>query len=146
MRLALQLASFGVLIFATVHTNSAPATIDRFVNAFPADQQPAIRGMLADALAGVVAQQLVKKADGTGRVAAHEILVGVSGLASLIREGKTSQIPTLIQSGQGEGMQTMDATLDKLVQRGVITADDALEKATDKEAFARLSASRAIGG
>jgi twitching motility protein PilT len=142
MRLALQLASFGVLIFATVHTNSAPATIDRFVNAFPADQQPAIRGMLGDALAGVVAQQLVRKADGSGRAAAHEILMGVSGLASLIREGKTSQIPTLIQSGQGEGMQSMDSTLDKLVREGVITAHDALEKATDKEAFAKLVAGR----
>jgi twitching motility protein PilT len=138
MRLALQLASFGVLIFATVHTNSAPATIDRFVNAFPADQQPAIRGMLGDALSGVVAQQLVKKADGSGRVAVHEILMGVSGLASLIREGKTSQIPTIIQAGQGEGMQTMDGTLERLVREGVISPHDALEKATDKEAFAKL--------
>jgi twitching motility protein PilT len=137
MRLALQLASFGVLIFATVHTNSAPATIDRFVNAFSADQQPAIRGMLGDALAGVVAQQLVKRADGSGRVAAHEILNGVSGLASLIREGKSAQIPSLIQAGQGEDMQTMDGTLERLVREGVITAEDALEKATDKEAFAR---------
>jgi twitching motility protein PilT len=98
--------------------------------------------MLGDALAGVVAQQLVRKADGSGRAAAHEILMGVSGLASLIREGKTSQIPTLIQSGQGEGMQSMDSTLDKLVREGVITAHDALEKATDKEAFAKLVAGR----
>jgi twitching motility protein PilT len=144
MRLALQLASFGVLIFATVHTNSAPATIDRFVNAFPAEQQPAIRGMLGDALAGVVAQQLVKKADGSGRVAAHEILVGVGGLASLIREGKTAQVPSLIQAGQGEGMQSMDATLEKLVIEGVITAHDALEKATDKESFSKFVANQAL--
>jgi twitching motility protein PilT len=144
MRLALQLASFGVLIFATVHTNSAAATIDRFVNAFPADQQPAIRGMLGDALQGVVAQQLLKKADGSGRVACHEILMGVSGLASLIREGKTSQIPTLIQSGQSEGMQTMDATLDRLVREGLVTFHDALEKATDKESFSKLAAARAL--
>ena len=142
MRLALQLASFGVLIFATVHTNSAPATIDRFVNAFPADQQPAIRGMLGDALAGVVAQQLLKKADGSGRVAVHEILMGVSGLSSLIREGKTAQIPNLIQGGLSEGMQTMDGTLEQLVHDGVLTAEDALEKATDKEGFTRSLASR----
>ncbi len=76
MKAALQLASFGILIFATVHTNSAGATIDRYVNAFPAEQQPQIRGLLADSLAGVVAQQLLPSADGPGRVAAHEILLG----------------------------------------------------------------------
>ena len=96
MKLALQLASFGVLIFATVHTNSAAATIDRFVNAFPAEQQPQIRGLLADSLAGVVAQQLLKRSDGSGRVAVHEILVGNLALSSLIREGKTSQIASFI--------------------------------------------------
>ena len=93
MKAALQLASFGVLIFATVHTNSAASTIDRFVNAFPAEQQPQIRGLLADSLSGVVAQQLVKKADGSnGRVAVHEILLGSMALASIIREGKTNQV------------------------------------------------------
>jgi twitching motility protein PilT len=102
MKYALQLASFGILIFATVHTNSASATIDRFVNAFPADQQPQIRGLLSDSLVGVVAQQLLKKADGSGRVAAHEILLGNYALASLIREGKTSQIASFIQSGASE--------------------------------------------
>ena len=139
MKLALQLASFGILIFATVHTNSAAATIDRFVNAFPAEQQPQIRGMLSDALAGVVAQQLVKKADGSGRVAVQEILVATTGaLGSIIREGKTNQITSLIQAGQAEGMQSMDATLDKLVREGVISAHDAYEKASDKESFAKL--------
>ncbi|MEZ4360826.1 MAG: PilT/PilU family type 4a pilus ATPase [Kofleriaceae bacterium] len=138
MKLALQLASFGILIFATVHTNSAAATIDRFVNAFPADQQPQIRGLLADSLAGVVAQQLLKRADGSGRVAAHEILVGNLALASLIREGKTSQIASFIQSGQAEGMQTMDSALDRLVREGAVRATDALEKAIDKESFSKL--------
>src|SRR5205823_4278469 len=114
----LQLASFGVLIFATVHTNSAAATIDRFINAFPADQQSQIRGLLSDSLAGVVAQQLLKRADGSGRVAAHEILVGSLALASLIREGKTAQIVSLIQSGAADGMQTMDTALDRLVRDG----------------------------
>ncbi|HSN97546.1 MAG TPA: PilT/PilU family type 4a pilus ATPase [Candidatus Nanopelagicales bacterium] len=138
MKLALQLASFGVLILATVHTNSAPATIDRFINAFPAEQQPQIRGMLSDALAGVVAQQLVNKADGSGRLAVHEILIASSGLGTLIREGKTNQVMSMIQSGQGEGMQSMDTALDRLVREGLISARDALEKAIDKESFGKL--------
>lgn len=138
MRLALQLASFGVLVFATVHTNSATATIDRFVNAFPAAQQPQIRGMLADALAGIVAQQLLKRADGSGRVAVHEILIGSTGIASTIREAKTLMIPSLIQAGAQAGMQAMDAALERLVREGVVTARDAYEKALDKESFAKV--------
>ena len=137
MKAALQLASFGILIYATVHTNSAGATIDRYVNAFPADQQPQIRGLLADSLAGVVAQQLLPKIDG-GRVAAHEILLGNLALASLIREGKTQQVPSFIQSGVSEGMQAMDSALEKLVKGGVVKPEDALEKALDKEAFSKL--------
>lgn len=136
MKAALQLASFGILIYATVHTNSASATIDRYVNAFPAEQQPQIRGLLADSLAGVVAQQLLPK-EGGGRVAAHEILLGSLALASLIREGKTQQIPSFIQSGMSEGMQTMDYCLEKLVKAGTVKVSDAMEKATDKEAFAK---------
>jgi twitching motility protein PilT len=137
MKAALQLASFGILIYATVHTNSAGATIDRYVNAFPADQQSQIRGLLADSLAGVVAQQLVPKIEG-GRCAAHEILIGNLALASLIREGKTQQIGSFIQSGAGEGMQSMDASLEKLVTAGLVKPHDALEKALDKEGFAKL--------
>ena len=136
MKAALQLASFGILIYATVHTNSASATIDRYVNAFPAEQQPQIRGLLADSLAGVVAQQLLPK-EGGGRVAAHEILLGSLALASLIREGKTQQIPSFIQAGMAEGMQTMDYCLEKLVKAGTVKASDAMEKATDKENFAK---------
>lgn len=138
MRLALQLASFGVLVFATVHTNSATATIDRFVNAFPATQQPQIRGMLADSLAGIVAQQLLKRADGSGRVAVHEILVATTAVASTIRESKTMMIPSLIQSGAQLGMQSMDAALERLVREKVVTARDAFEKALDKESFAKV--------
>jgi twitching motility protein PilT len=140
MKAALQLASFGILIYATVHTNSAAATIDRFVNAFPADQQAQIRGLLADSLAGVVAQQLVPKAGGSGRVAAHEILLGSGALASLIREGKTQQIGGYIQTGQAEGMQAMDAALEKLVRAGTVTVEAALEKAIDRESFTKLVA------
>ncbi|MGE0867072.1 MAG: type IV pilus twitching motility protein PilT [Kofleriaceae bacterium] len=138
MKAALQLASFGILIFATVHTNSAAATIDRFVNAFPAEQQAQIRGLLSDSLAGVVAQQLLRHSDGRGRVAAHEILLGNIALASLIREGKTSQIASFMQSGASEGMQTMDASLERLVAAGTVRGRDALEKALDKESFAKI--------
>jgi twitching motility protein PilT len=137
MKLALQLASFGVLVFATVHTNSAPATVERIINAFPADEQPQIRGMLAESLVGIVAQQLLKTADGAGRIAAHEILLGSTGISSMIREGKTFQIASLMQAGQAQGMQTMDMALERLVTAGKITADVALEKASDKESFRR---------
>ena len=146
MKAALQLASFGILIYATVHTNSAGATIDRFVNAFPAEQQPQIRGLLADSLAGVVAQQLLRRADGKGRVAAHEILLGSYALASLIREAKTPQITSLLQASAGEGMQSMDTALERLVSAGTVSARDALDKALDKETFAKLpSIARGLG-
>jgi twitching motility protein PilT len=146
MKAALQLASFGVLIYATVHTNSAGATIDRFINAFPAEQQPQIRGLLADSLAGVVAQQLLKRADGPGRVAAHEVLIGNLALASVIREGKLTQIGSLLQSGAAEGMQSMDSALERLVTAGTVGAQDALDKALDKEAFSKLPAvARTLG-
>ncbi len=138
MKLALQLASFGVLVLATVHTNSAPATIDRIINAFPADEQPQVRGLLAESLAGIVAQQLLKTADGKGRVAAHEILIGGSAVASMIRENKTFQILSRMQSGQKEGMQTMDMALEALVTRGVVTAEGAYEKASDKDSFTKF--------
>ncbi|MDI1477667.1 type IV pilus twitching motility protein PilT [Polyangium sp. y55x31] len=146
MKLALQLASFGVLVFGTVHTNSAAATIDRIINAFPADEQPQVRGMLAESLVAIVAQQLLKTADGKGRVAAHEILVGSSALASMVREGKTFQIPNIMQAGQAQGMQTMDMALERLVQKGTISPEVALEKAIDKESFQKVVVQRLAGG
>jgi len=135
MKLALQLASYGVLVFGTVHTNSAPATIERIVNAFPNDEQPQIRGMLSESLAGIVAQQLIKTADGKGRVAALEILIGSHAVASMIRENKGFQLNSLIQSGKAQGMQTMDMALEKLVRLGTITLAAGLEKAEDKDNF-----------
>jgi twitching motility protein PilT len=138
MKLALQLASFGILVFATVHTNSAPATIDRIVNAFPADEQPQVRGMLAESLVGIVAQQLLRTADGKRRIAGHEILIGSAALASMIRENKTFLIPNLMQAGQGLGMQTMDMALERFFREGQISAETALEKAADKESFLRF--------
>ena len=140
MKLALQLASFGVLVFATVHTNSAPATIDRIINAFPAEEQPQVRGMLAESLIGIVAQQLLKTADGKGRVAALEILIGGSAVSALIREGKTFQIASVMQGGQSQGMQTMDMALERLIVAGTITPESALEKASDKESFQKIVA------
>ena len=140
MKLALELAGYGVLVFATVHTNSAAATIDRMVNAFPADEQPQVRGMIADSLVGIVAQLLLKTKDGQGRVAALELLVGTSAVSSLIREGKTFQIQSVLQGGQGLGMQTMDMALEKLLVQGKIAAEGAMEIATDKEAFSRVVA------
>jgi twitching motility protein PilT len=145
MKLALQMASSGTLIFGTVHTNSAPATIDRIINAFPADEQPQVRGMLADSLAAIVAQQLLKAQGGKGRLAAHEILLGSPALASMVREGKTFQIANLMQAGGAVGMQTMDAALERLVSRGMVSGEDALEKAIDKESFQRLIERRAGG-
>jgi len=138
MKLALQLASFGVLVFATLHTNSAPSTIDRMINAFPSDEQPQVRGMLAESLAGIIAQQLLKTADGKGRVAAHEILVGTSALSAMIREGKTYQIPSIMQGAQALGMQTMDQALERLVTKGKVSPEAALEKAIDKESFGKF--------
>ncbi len=138
MKQALQLASYGVLIFATVHTNSAASTVERFVNAFPAEEQPQIRGMLAGTLTGVVAQQLLKRADKKGRIAAHEILISNTGVASAIRESKINMLTNLIQAGAKQGMQSMDACLHKMVREKTITALDGLEKAIDKESFSRL--------
>ncbi|MBL9024009.1 MAG: PilT/PilU family type 4a pilus ATPase [Myxococcales bacterium] len=137
MSLALRLASFGVLVFGTLHTNSAHTTIDRFVNAFGADEQPMIRSLLADSLTAVIAQELLPTADERGRCAAHEVLVGSSALGTLIRDGKTHQIPNLMQAGRAQGMQTMDAALVKLTSRGTISAETALARARDREWVAR---------
>lgn len=140
MKMALQLASYGVLVFGTVHTNSAPATIERIVNAFPADEQPQVRGMMAESLLGIVAQQLLKTADGQGRVAALEILIGSHAVGSIIREAKTFQLLSLMQGGRAQGMQTMDMALEKLVRAGTVDALVAIEKAEDKEGLRKLFA------
>jgi twitching motility protein PilT len=144
MKMALQLASYGILVFGTVHTNSAPATIERIVNAFPNDEQPQVRGMMAESLVGIVAQQLLRTADGQGRVAAHEILVGSTAVASMIREGKTFQLISLMQGGRSQGMQTMDMALESLVRAGTVELAAALEKAEDKESFRRLFANAPV--
>ncbi|MEO5763601.1 MAG: type IV pili twitching motility protein PilT, partial [Vicinamibacteria bacterium] len=132
---ALAAAELGILVFGTLHTNSASKTIDRIIDAFPSDEQPQVRVMLADSLKSVVAQQLLKTADGKGRCAANEVLVSTSALSNLIREGKIAMINSMIQTGGALGMQTMDQALARYVKEGKITAEAALEKAIDKEAF-----------
>ncbi len=133
--LALTCAELGILVFGTLHTNSAAKTIDRIINAFPADQQAQTRTMLADSLKGVVAQQLLKTKDGKGRCAALEILIGSNALASIIREGKINQIESMIQTGTSQGMQTMDQHLQQLIDADKITVEAAREKAMNKSLF-----------
>ncbi|MEW6349177.1 MAG: type IV pilus twitching motility protein PilT [Thermodesulfobacteriota bacterium] len=133
--LALTCAELGILVYGTLHTNSAAKTIDRIINAFPADQQNQMRSMLSESLKGILAQQLLKTADGKGRCAAIEILVGTSSLGNLVREAKISQITSMIQTGASEGMQTMDQALQKLVDESRITVADAYAKAIDKSLF-----------
>lgn len=133
--LALTCAELGILVFGTLHTNSAAKTIDRIINAFPADQQAQARTMLSDSLRAVIAQQLLKTKDGKGRCAANEILTGSQALSSMIREAKISQISSLIQTGTSAGMQSMDQHLKQLVQEDRITREAAYEKAMDKSFF-----------
>jgi twitching motility protein PilT len=134
--LALTSAELGILVYGTLHTNSATKTIDRIISAFPAVQQNQIRSMLSDSLKAVVSQQLVKTADGKDRVAAVEILVCSPAVANLIRESKLSQIESAIQTGTAEGMQTMDQALQRLVDSRRITPEAAYFKAIDKARFA----------
>jgi twitching motility protein PilT len=133
--LALTCAELGILVFGTLHTNNAAKTIDRIINVFPADQQEQTRTMLAESLSAVVAQQLLKTKDGKGRCAAIEILIGSPALATSIREGKISQINSIIQTGSASGMQSMDQHLLQLIKEGRITARAAYEKAIDKKLF-----------
>lgn len=127
---AITIAETGHLVFATLHTNSAAQSIDRMIDVFPAHQQNQVRSQLSSMLNAICSQRLVP-AVGGGRVAAAEILVANPAVRALIREGKTFQLDTAIQTGASEGMQTMDRTLAKLVQTGVITYDDARDYAVD---------------
>ncbi len=136
---AITIAETGHLVFATLHTNSASQSIDRMVDVFPAHQQPQVRTQLANIIQAICSQRLVP-AIGGGRAIAAEIMVANTGIRSLIREGKTFQIDTAIQTGNDQGMQTMDRTLAKLVQTGAVTYDSAREYAVDPTEFDRLVA------
>lgn len=135
---AITIAETGHLVFATLHTNSAAQSIDRMIDVFPPHQQPQIRSQLSNILQAVVSQRLVP-AIGGGRVAAAEILIANSAVRNIIREGKTHQLDAVIQTGAEQGMQTMDRTLIKLVQTGVITYDEARAHAVDLNEFNRLA-------
>jgi twitching motility protein PilT len=135
--LAVSAATTGTLVFGTLHTNSAVKTVDRVIDAFPAGQQAQIRTMLADSLKGVCAQILLGVADGTGRIACNEILLSNSALANSIREGKTQNVRNVIQAGKSQGMQLMDDAIQRYLNEGKITGDEAYLKATDKSRFSQ---------
>lgn len=135
--LAITAAETGHLVLGTLHTGSAAKTIDRIIDVFPTDQQAQVRTQLSESLSGVVSQQLLKQTDGSGRVAAVEILVGVPALGHLIREGKTYQISSIIQTGRREGMQTMDQAIVDLLKQGRISPEEAHDKCVDRETFQR---------
>jgi twitching motility protein PilT len=143
--LAVSAAETGHLVFGTLHTSSAPQTIDRIIDVFPAHQQPQIRAQLSESIRGVVAQTLVKTASGQGRAAAVEILVSTPAVRNLIREGKTFQLPSVIQTGVKEGMQTIEQSLSDLVLSGKVNVDEAMQKAPDKEALQRYMRESARG-
>lgn len=131
IRLAISAAETGHLVFGTLHTNSAPKTIDRIIDVFPAEEKSMIRSMLSESLRAVISQTLLKKTGG-GRVAAHEIMIGIPAIRNLIREDKVPQMYSVIQTGQAHGMQTMEQCLQKLVAQGVISPHDAASKSIDK--------------
>jgi twitching motility protein PilT len=133
--LAITAAEIGHLVFGTLHTRTAASTVDRLIDVFPPVQQGQIRTMLAETLKGVIAQQLLVRADGQGQVVAVEILIGTTALANLIREGKTYQIPSLIQTGRRDGMQTMDQAILDLLRSKHITPQEAYRKAVDKDIY-----------
>jgi twitching motility protein PilT len=135
---ALTAAETGHLVFATLHTQDAPQTVDRVIDVFPAYQQQQVRVQLATSLQGVVTQQLVPMADGKGRAVAVEILVATPAVRNLIREGKTHQIYSAMQAGARHGMRTMDQSLAELVRSGRVTFDMALERATNPDDLRRL--------
>jgi twitching motility protein PilT len=136
--IALTAAETGHLVFGTLHTSSAAQTIDRIIDVFPPHQQQQIRVQLGNTILGVVAQQLIPRADRPGRVAALEILVTTPAIRNLIREGKTYQIISQIQTGVKFGMQTLDMHLRTLVQKKIISLEEALNRAADPETIQRL--------
>jgi twitching motility protein PilT len=135
--LAITAAETGHLVFGTLHTGTAAKAVDRIIDVFPTAQQAQVRTQLSESLSGVIAQQLLKLKDTAGRIAAIEVLIGVPALAHLIREGKTYQIPSIIQTGRREGMQTMDQAIVVLLKQGVISSEEAYDKCVDRETFRR---------
>ncbi|MEW6678633.1 MAG: type IV pilus twitching motility protein PilT [Pseudomonadota bacterium] len=135
IRLALTAAETGHLVFGTLHTSSAAKTIDRVVDVFPAAEKEMVRSMLSESIRAVISQTLLKKKDGTGRVAVHEIMIGTPAIRNLIRENKIAQMYSSIQTGQSLGMQTLDQGLTELVRRNVISSAEARAVAVNKDIF-----------
>jgi twitching motility protein PilT len=136
--LALTAAETGLLVFGTLHTNNARKTVDRMVDVFPAPRQAQVRAMLANSLRGVLAQLLLKKADGSGRIAVNEILIASAAVSAIIREGATQKFQDVIVSGKGQGMQFMDDAIWALFQEGTVSPHEAFMKAIDKNRFKKF--------
>jgi twitching motility protein PilT len=130
--LALTAAETGHLVLATLHTGNAPRTLDRVLDVFPVDQRDQIRVMVSESLRGIISQQLVPKADGSGRALALELLVNTPAVAATIRDGKTFMLPGIMQTGKNVGMITMDESLRQLQANGLITQEEALYRSEDK--------------
>ncbi len=135
IRLALTAAETGHLVFGTLHTSSAAKTIDRIIDVFPAEEKEMMRAMLSESLRAVISQTLLKTKDGSGRAAAHEIMVGTPAIRNLIRENKVAQMYSAIQTGAQLGMQTLDQNLVDLVKRNIVSAEEARGKAMNKDLF-----------
>ncbi|MBR2642709.1 MAG: PilT/PilU family type 4a pilus ATPase [Lentisphaeria bacterium] len=135
IRLGLTCAASGMLVFGTLHTNNAPKTIDRIIDAFPANEQAQIRTMLAECLQAIVSQLLCRKIP-KGRIAVHEILLWSDGLPNTIRKGQIANIRSIIEGNKGRGMQSMDESIQEILDKGWITAEEAYMKASDKKRFA----------
>jgi twitching motility protein PilT len=135
IRLALTAAETGHLVFATLHTSSAAKTIDRIIDVFPAAEKEMVRSMLSESLRSVISQTLLKTKDGSGRIAAHEIMIGTPAIRNLIRENKVAQMYSAIQTGQSLGMQTLDQCLTDLVRRNIVNSEAARTAAQNKDSF-----------
>ena len=135
IQLALTAAETGHLVFGTLHTSSAAKTIDRIIDVFDAGDKDMVRAMLSESLVAVISQTLCKNREGNGRVAAHEIMLGTPAIRNLIREAKVAQMYSIIQTGQAQGMQTLDQCLADLLRRGLISAAEARSKARSPENF-----------
>jgi len=135
IRLAMTAAETGHLVFGTLHTSSAAKTIDRIIDVFPAEEKEMVRSMLSESLRAVISQTLIKVKDGSGRVAAHEIMIGTPAIRNLIRENKVAQMYSAIQTGQQFGMQTLDQCMLELVKRNVISVEEGRARAANKDVF-----------
>jgi twitching motility protein PilT len=144
--LALTAAETGHLVFGTLHTSSAPKTVDRIVDVFPPTQQEQIRIMLAESVQAVISQTLVPRIRGDGRVCAMEVMTGTTAVRSLIREAKTHQIPSIIQVSAKYGMQSLDQQLKEFVYNGIISKEDAIERANNKFLFDQSQGEQGAGG